>query len=145
MEIIAFIGSSQTKRHIDRYTADAVYAAMARRWLILVGDNSRGVDKVVTDVLLHHKYSNLAVVSSASGKRADTQFRDQTMIDMADMVMFIWNGKSKGTQLAYDYAVIRRRKCWLVDFSKRPSRKEEPPLITEHLEIPELITQKELI
>ena len=42
--------------------------------------------------------------------------RDRTMVEMADKVMCIWNGESKGSLAVYEYAKAQGKDCWLYKF-----------------------------
>lgn len=51
--------------------------------------------------------------------------RDRLLVDAADNVMCIWNGKHRpsgepsGTEMAYRYALSLGKQAWLKDFSKK--------------------------
>jgi len=49
--------------------------------------------------------------------------RDTYMIDLANIVLCLWNGESKGTKLNYDYALDCGKEAHLIEFEEVKQRR----------------------
>ncbi|MHB8624572.1 MAG: hypothetical protein ACYDBJ_20825 [Aggregatilineales bacterium] len=121
-------GSRRANPKMLEIAGQAVARAKANGWMVLVGDNPKGIDAAVIDAC-DAMAVNLMVFgvsaqprkgSKRSGSywRVETKFkaesdytnkayneRDRYMIGLADRCFFIHNGLSRGTKAGYDYAV----------------------------------------
>lgn len=130
-----------------------VNAAAEKRVFILFGDAPAGVDRWVGERLTELPYRNAAlftplrepripkppgaiaindrlVTSSAIGILPLRNYtdRDHYMVELADVVIAIWNGDSRGTRSVYEYAMQIGRDAHLY----RPEATLQPaPLYTQ--------------
>jgi hypothetical protein len=122
---------------MDDYAVRAVEKALQQKNFIMVGDNPKGVDWAIVQHLSKSSIDRLQVsICTAVGEQPrsverlngrtftskkrfeDYQNRDFNMVEFADVTMCIWNGESKGTKGAFDYAVSIGRQAYLVTFDK---------------------------
>lgn len=54
------------------------------------------------------RYARIYIEECKTYKR-----RDEVLVNNSDKVMCIWNGTSKGTKAAYDFALQLGKECWL--------------------------------
>lgn len=132
---IAFCGSMKASEVMIDYAVRAVDKALKQGHFIMIGDNPKGVDYAVYTYLAKQKVDRMAYsVCTAVGEQPrsvsrytnndftskrrfeDYQNRDFNMVDFADITMCIWDGSSKGTKAAFDYAVSIQRQAYLVTF-----------------------------
>jgi hypothetical protein len=126
-------GSRHASPEMLQTARQAVARAKANGWMVLVGDNPKGVDAAVIDACdemgVHVMVFGVAAWPRKGSKRAGSYWRvhvkfeqdadyipgsaytarDRYMIDLADRCFFIHNGLSRGTQAGYDYAVSRAK------------------------------------
>jgi hypothetical protein len=126
-------GSRHASPEMLHTARQAVARAKANGWMVLVGDNPKGVDAAVIDTCdemgVHVMVFGVAARPRKGSKRpgsywrVDVKFqqgddyipgkayteRDRYMIDLSDRCFFIHNGLSRGTQAGYDYAVSRAK------------------------------------
>jgi ribonuclease HI len=122
-------GSRDASPALLRLARQAVERARAHGWLVLVGDNPRGVDAAVIDACdalgVNVLVFGVAPRPRKGSQRPETYWqvdvsrreeedfgllaayatRDRYMIDLADRVLALWDGTSRGTKAGYDYAV----------------------------------------
>ncbi len=122
-------GSRDTSPALLHLARQAVERAKAQGWLVLVGDNPRGVDAAVIDACddlgVNVLVFGIAPQPRKGSRRPESYWqvditrreeddfsllaayaaRDRYMIDLADRVFALWNGTSRGTKAGYDYAV----------------------------------------
>src|SRR5216684_393027 len=126
----------------------AVERAKANGWAILVGD-AEGVDAAVIDACnaLQVNYVCFGISTKPRNGRVayihdggtgrywrvdvktayDYTSRDQRMIDLADRVLCIWDGQSKGTAAVAQYARGIHKQVDVLTFNKAlPARKIAP-------------------
>lgn len=137
-------GSRYATREMLDYTCRAVRRAHRLGWMILVGDNPKGVDMAVVQecrrlkarVIVagianfprnygckHGSYVKVAhdLYRSSGGRLlAGYTARDRWMVDMCQRSVFIWNGDSPGTFAGYEYAVQRGKEAHLINFDRSP-------------------------
>jgi len=128
---IMFSGTSRgCTDYLKEQAIEGLRRAMRKNHTIIVGDNKYGIDRVIVDELNATNYHrafcygvadeprNGGIVNDwltleSSYVQVETPnitvpryryaHRDRVMCDNADMGVFIWDGKSKGTKRAYDY------------------------------------------
>lgn len=73
--------------------------------LIICG-GAKGIDTVAEKYADDHRISKLVLRPNyaLNGKSAPLK-RNEVMIDLADSVLVIWDGKSRGTKYTIDYAM----------------------------------------
>jgi hypothetical protein len=122
-------GSRHASTEMLQTARQAVARAKANGWMVLVGDNPKGIDAAVIDacdeigvnVMVFGVSTRPRKGSARPGSywRVDTKFkeddegvpgqayteRDRYMVNLADRCFFIHDGLSRGTQAGYDYAV----------------------------------------
>jgi ribonuclease HI len=143
-------GSRDASPAMFHLARQAVERARANGWLVLVGDNPRGIDATVIDAC-DALGVNVLVFGTAARPRKGSQrpetywqvdvsrpeeedfstfaayaARDRYMIELADRVFAIWNGTSRGTKAGYDYAIKSGKPADLRLF--RPSDMPKPSL-----------------
>ncbi|MBE2271030.1 MAG: hypothetical protein IAE80_22525 [Anaerolinea sp.] len=133
-------GSRYSTRAALTYARRAVQRAHQLGWIILVGDNPKGIDMAVvqecrrlkTKVIVagvanfprnggywHGSYLKVTrdLYRSAGGNLLNGYTaRDRWLVDNCQRALFIWNGNSPGTKAAYDYAVQRGKTADLIRF-----------------------------
>jgi len=122
-------GSRSANWNMLEYARRVVDRAIECNWQIVVGDNANGVDaEVVRECNLRH-YNNVIVVGVAqkprnNGVRGGQYIqrgsshgeRDQMMAKASDRMLGIWNGKSPGTEKAYQFAQSLNKTVHLMSF-----------------------------
>ena len=122
-------GSRRANWNMLEYARRAVDRAIENGWQIVVGDNASGVDaEVVRECNLRH-YSNVIVVGTAQKPRNggirggryiqrgnSYSERDQLMAKASNRMLGIWDGKSPGTQNAYQFAQSLNKTAHLMSF-----------------------------
>jgi hypothetical protein len=122
-------GSRHASNEMLQIVHQAVARAKANGWMVLVGDNPKGIDAAVIDacdemdvnVMVFGVTARPRKGSKREGSywRVDTKFehdgdfvpgkaytaRDRYMIDLADRCFFMHDGASRGTRAGYDYAM----------------------------------------
>lgn len=122
-------GSRHSNIEMLQTARQAVARAKANGWMVLVGDNPKGIDAAVIDACDKMGVNVMVFGVSARPRkgsqrpgsywRVDTKFeqdddyvpsrayteRDRYMIDLCDRAFFIHNSLSPGTKAGYDYAV----------------------------------------
>ena len=147
-EIRVYIaGSRDATGAMLNYAIEKVREAHKRGYTVLVGDNPRGVDRAV--VLECRKLKAKVVVAGVGrfprnggcehgsyvkvdrnlyqadggGRLNGFTVRDRYLADNAQIGLFLWNGRSKGTKDAYDHMASNRAdKAHLVTFKRQPVR-----------------------
>ena len=137
---VMIAGSRYISRQGLDYARRVVRRAHQLDYIIVVGDNPKGVDSAVVDECRRLKAKVIVIgltnrprnggcahgsylkfergtYRSASGQMFDRyQERDRYMVDIAERAVFIWNGDSRGTKTGYEYAVSRHKEAHLVTF-----------------------------
>jgi hypothetical protein len=133
-------GSHYSTRGALDYARRVVQRAHQLGYMIVVGDNPKGVDMAVVQECRRLK-AKVLVVGIANFPRnggcshgsyakveRDTyrvaggylldgyHTRDRWMVDNATLGMFIWNGNSQGTKVGYNYMVSRHKEAHLITF-----------------------------
>jgi hypothetical protein len=142
-------GSRDASPDMLRTATQAVARAKANGWLVLVGDNPRGVDAAVIDACDKMGVNVMVFGVSAQPRkgsrregsfwRVDTKYeaedgyvpgqayteRDHYMIALADRCFFIHDGFSRGTKAGYEYAIRAGKPADLRVFA--PEKPPKPP------------------
>jgi hypothetical protein len=120
-------GSREANPAMLDYARRSVERAHTLGWEIIVGD-AAGIDQAVAsraaelDMAItifglgaspRNRVGGPTVVYRRVGVRTYSQ-RDMHMVAIADSVLCIWNGQSKGTYNVYQNAVARGLQAWLV-------------------------------
>lgn len=141
---VMIAGSRYASREMLDYARRTVRRAHQLGWIILVGDNPKGVDMAVvqecrrlkTQVIVagianfprnygckHGSYLKIArdLYCGSGGYLLDGYaVRDRWMVDMSQQSVFVWNGDSLGTLAGYEYAVQRGKAAHLINFDRSP-------------------------
>jgi len=128
MKSLLISGSRIATAAMLDYARAAVTNAKERGWCVIVGD-AFGVDRVVADecraldvqVFVYGIAENPRNGALWAGKNMYTWLsgaqnyrqRDEHMVRLANSVLCIWNGESKGTKHVYDYAKRLKKVAWL--------------------------------
>ncbi|MCK6580528.1 MAG: hypothetical protein L6Q98_20750 [Anaerolineae bacterium] len=139
---VMIAGSRYATREMLDYARRTVRRAHQLGWIILVGDNPKGVDMAVvqecrrlkTQVIVagianfprnygckHGSYLKIArdLYRGSGGYLLDGYaVRDRWMVDMSQQSVFVWNGDSLGTLAGYEYAVQRGKAAHLINFDR---------------------------
>ena len=137
---VLIAGSRDASRAMLDYARRVVRRAQQLGYIILVGDNPRGVDMAVvlecrrlkakvivagiSDVprnrgCWHGSYVKIAPVTyrAMNGRSLNGYtVRDRWLADNAQIGVFIWNGDSPGTKTGFDYMSSRGKQTHLVTF-----------------------------
>jgi ribonuclease HI len=122
-------GSRSANWNMLSYARRVVDRAIECNWQIVVGDNASGVDaEVVRECNLRH-YGDVIVVGVAQkprngGVRGGQYIQrgsshsecDQLMAKASDRMLGIWDGKSPGTEKAYQFAQSLNKTTHLMSF-----------------------------
>jgi len=139
---ILIAGSRYASGEMLDYARRAVRRAQQRGYVIVVGDNPKGVDMAVVQECRRLKLPVVVVgvgntprnggcwqgrylkverdlYRAAGGQLLDKYtVRDRYMVDLCGLSLFIWNGDSPGTKAGYQYAVQRGKTAHLINFSR---------------------------
>jgi ribonuclease HI len=123
-------GSRRANWNMLEYARRAVDRAIENGWQIVVGDNTSGVDAEVVRECNLRQYSNIIVVGTAQKPRnggvrggryiqrgSSYSERDQLMAKASNRMLGIWDGKSPGTQNAYQFAQSLNKTAHLMSFA----------------------------
>ena len=72
---------------------------------VIISGGADGVDRLAEEYADRHKISKLVLRPDYKkyGKAAPLR-RNEIMVDISDLVIVVWDGKSKGTKYTADYA-----------------------------------------
>lgn len=122
---ILICGSREIDFRGVEYAKRCTLEAIAKGYEIVVGD-AGGVDDVVIEPAANYPHITVVGANAYLRRRCKTgknttipgSFvdRDKFMVEQADAVMCIWNGKSKGTRRNYDHACLEKKRAWLKKF-----------------------------
>ena len=127
-------GSRDATEAMLAYAERAVARAKNVGYQIIVGD-AKGVDQMViwsceawevaltiqgARGVIRANYEPCALIKTIALPTKSYRVRDQDMINHADYVLCIWNGRSRGTKYVHDYAVSAPgpKQVWLKKFSE---------------------------
>ena len=97
MKLLIVGSRSITDFDLSQYISDDVD--------IIISGGANGIDTVAEQYADGHRISKIIIRPRYElyGRGAPLK-RNQEMVDMADAVLVIWDGKSKGTQFTMNYA-----------------------------------------
>ena len=122
-------GSRRASENMLEYARRVVAKATEYGWQIVVGDNPDGVDAEIVKECNRRQYTNVVVVGIARQPRnggvtggryiqigKSYSERDQLMAKASDRGLFIWDGKSPGTNKAYQFTQSLGKTAHLINF-----------------------------
>jgi len=132
-KVLVIAGSRKATKAMYKYTDAIVDRAIENNWMIYVGDNPNGIDRQVLKSCNRKGYKDITVISVAGenrslraeydGEKPGNQYRyeeyharDMEMLRLADIGIFIWDGKSKGTKAGFDFMVQLGKEAHLANF-----------------------------
>ena len=77
--------------------------------LLIISGGARGVDKCVESYCTSWKLPIKIIRPINPANKLDYLFRNIEIITMADKIVALWDGKSKGTKFVIDYAKARNK------------------------------------
>ena len=82
---------------------------------LIISGGAKGVDKIAEEYADKHKISKLILLPDYAtyGKFAPLK-RNEKMVDLADKVLIIWDGKSKGSLYTKNYATSKGKDLTVV-------------------------------
>jgi hypothetical protein len=119
-------GSREASPQMLKYAQACVSRAKAQCWQIVVGD-AHGIDEAVVRACEQQSVSYMCYGIQAQARNRATNYintkltsftaRDEYMLSLADKVMAIWNGSSKGALHVYETARQAGQTAWLMHYS----------------------------
>ena len=99
----------------------SLYIPSETEWIISGG--AKGVDTLAEQYADQHHISKMIMRPRYDlyGKAAPIK-RNQEMVNMADMVLIVWDGKSKGTKATEQYAVKIQKRVVVVMCERETAR-----------------------
>ena len=85
---------------------------------LIISGGANGIDSVAEKYADSHKISNLIIrpLYHIYGKSAPIK-RNEKMVDLADEILIIWDGISRGTKYTETYAKKQNKKTTVILFS----------------------------
>lgn len=81
----------------------------------IISGGANGIDALAEQYADDHRISKYIIRPKYNiYGRAAPLYRNKDMVDMADFVLIIWDGKSKGTKYTIDYAKKINKNCEVV-------------------------------
>ena len=82
---------------------------------LIISGGASGVDSLAEEYADKHRISKLIMYPKYEiyGRAAPLK-RNEIMVDIADEVLIIWDGKSRGTNYTAKYAEIKNKKVHLI-------------------------------
>ena len=82
---------------------------------LIISGGAVGIDKIAEEYADRHKISKLVLRPDYKkyGKAAPLR-RNEIMVDIADLVLVVWDGKSRGTKYTIDYATEKGKNLKIV-------------------------------
>lgn len=83
---------------------------------LIISGGARGVDSLAEKYADRHKISKLILRPDYKRySKAAPILRNQKMVDIADKVLLIWDGRSKGAKCTLDYAKKTNKEVLLIN------------------------------
>ena len=86
--------------------------------LLIISGGARGVDTCVRNYCNTWKIPFKEIKPINPSSILDYLFRNVEIITLADKVIALWNGKSKGTKFVIDYAKSRNKEIKIIKYDK---------------------------
>lgn len=82
---------------------------------LIISGGASGIESIAEEYADKHRISKLILYPKYEvyGKAAPLK-RNEIMVDIADEVLIIWDGKSRGTKYTADYAAKKNKKVRLI-------------------------------
>lgn len=82
---------------------------------LIISGGAKGIDKIAEEYADKHKISKLILLPQYNlyGKSAPIK-RNEMMVDIADTVIVVWNGKSRGTKSTLQYSKKKNKNVILI-------------------------------
>lgn len=82
---------------------------------LIISGGAGGIDTIAENYADRHRMSKLIMRPKYNlyGRAAPLK-RNEKMVDIADSVLVIWDGKSKGTKYTADYAVKKQKEVRVI-------------------------------
>lgn len=82
---------------------------------LIVSGGAKGIDTIAEKYADEHKISKLILLPQYHlyGKSAPIK-RNETMVDIADTVIIVWDGKSRGTKSTLQYSKKKNKNIILI-------------------------------
>ena len=87
---------------------------------LIISGGAKGIDTLAEEYANKHKISKLILLPQYGmyGKAAPIK-RNETMVDISDTVIIVWDGKSRGTKQTLQYATKKNKKIILITLPKK--------------------------
>ncbi len=82
--------------------------------LLIISGGARGVDNFVEKYCTTWKIPLKIIRPIDKTKKLDYLFRNIEIITLADKIIALWDGKSKGTKFVIDYAKARKKEIEVI-------------------------------
>lgn len=82
---------------------------------LIISGGAKGIDALAEEYADKHKISKLIMRPDYKkyGKAAPL-LRNKKMVDLSDIIIIIWDGKSKGTKFTIDYAKAQGKEVIII-------------------------------
>ena len=86
---------------------------------LIISGGAKGIDTLAEQYADKHRISKLILLPQYNlyGKSAPIK-RNETMVDIADTVLIVWDGQSRGTKYTLQYATKKNKNVVLVTLPK---------------------------
>ena len=86
---------------------------------LIISGGAKGIDALAEQYADKHKISKLILLPQYNlyGKAAPIK-RNETMVDIADTVIIVWDGLSRGTKYTLECATKKNKNIMLITLSK---------------------------
>ena len=83
---------------------------------LIISGGGKGIDSIAEEYADKHKISKLIIRPQYNKyKKAAPLKRNEIMVELADIVIAVWDGKSRGTAYTVDYAKKQNKEVILVN------------------------------
>ena len=87
--------------------------------LLIISGGARGVDTQVRNYCNTWKIRLKEIRPINPSNKLDYLFRNVEIITLADKIIALWDGKSRGTKFVIDYANARDKEIEIIKYSKK--------------------------
>ncbi len=87
---------------------------------LIISGGAKGIDALAEKYADEHKISKLILLPQYNlyGKAAAIK-RNEVMVDIADTVIIVWDGQSRGTKYTLQYATKKNKNIVLITLSQK--------------------------